>query len=120
MEDTAIEDARYQFEVNLFGTARLTQLLLPSIRDKRAGNIINISSMGGKVYTPLGSWYHATKHALEAWSDSLCIELSEFNIDVVVVEPWAIKTEFANVMVEPMLERSGSGPMQILLTHWPK
>lgn len=110
MEDTAIEDARYQFEVNLFGTARLTQLLLPSMRDKRAGKIINISSMGGKVYTPLGSWYHATKHALEGWSDSLRIELQQFNIDVVVIEPGAIKTEFADVMVEPMLKRSGSGP----------
>ncbi len=110
MEDTTIEDARYQFEVNLFGTARLTQLLLPSMRAKRAGKIINISSMGGKVYTPLGSWYHATKHALEGWSDCLRIELSQFNINVVVIEPGAIKTEFANVMVEPMLERSGSGP----------
>ncbi len=110
MEDTTIEDARYQFEVNLFGAARLTQLLLPSMRDKRAGKIINISSMGGKVYTPLGSWYHATKHALEGWSDSLRIELKQFNIDVVVIEPGVIKTEFANVMVEPMLKRSGFGP----------
>ena len=114
MEDTTIDDARYQFEVNLFGLARLTQLLLPEMRKKKAGMIFNISSMGGKVYTPLGSWYHATKHALEGWSDCLRIELAPFNIDVVIIEPGAIKTEFSDVMVDPMLKRSGStayGPM---------
>lgn len=109
MEDTSMADARYQFEVNLFGVARLTQLLLPSMRARRAGKIINISSMGGKVYTPLGSWYHATKHALEGWSDCLRLELSPFNIAVVIIEPGAIGTEFGDVMVGPMLERSGSG-----------
>lgn len=65
MEDISLEQARYQFEVNLFGLARLTQLLLPGMRERRRGTIVNISSMGGKVYTPLGSWYHASKHALE-------------------------------------------------------
>ncbi len=109
VEDTAIDDARYQFEVNLFGLARLTQLVLPAMREKRAGRIINISSMGGKVYTPLGAWYHATKHALEGWSDCLRLELAEFGIDVVIIEPGAIETEFGDVMVGPMLERSGSG-----------
>ena len=108
MEDTSIDDARYQFEVNLFGLARLTQLLLPEMRQKKAGMIFNISSMGGKVYTPLGSWYHATKHALEGWSDCLRIELAPFNIDVVIIEPGAIKTEFGDVIVDPMLKRSGS------------
>lgn len=107
MEDTTIEDARYQFEVNLFGLARLTQRVLPAMRAKKAGTIINISSMGGKIYTPLGSWYHATKHALEGWSDCLRLELAPFGIHVVVVEPGAIKTEFGDVMVGPMLERSG-------------
>ena len=114
MEDTAIADARYQFEVNLFGVARLTQLLLPGMRARRSGRIINISSMGGKVYTPLGSWYHASKHALEGWSDCLRLELAPFDIDVVIIEPGAIRTEFGDVMVGPMLERSGNsayGPM---------
>ena len=110
MEDTSIDEARYQFEVNLFGLARLTQLLLPSMRNKRAGKIINISSMGGKVYTPLGSWYHASKHAVEGWSDCLRLELSPFNIDVVIIEPGMIATEFDDVMTAPMLKRSGSGP----------
>ena len=110
MEDTTIDDARYQFEVNLFGLARLTQLVLPSMRNKRAGRIINISSMGGRVYTPLGSWYHASKHAVEGWSDCLRLELSPFNIDVVIIEPGVIATEFGDVMTAPMLKRSGSGP----------
>ncbi|MDN7675548.1 oxidoreductase [Burkholderia oklahomensis] len=110
MEETRIDDARYQFEVNLFGMARLTQLVLPSMRAKRAGRIVNISSMGGKVYSPLGSWYHATKHAVEGWSDCLRLELQPFGIDVVIVEPGAIVTEFGDVMLAPMLERSGNGP----------
>lgn len=110
MEDTSMDDARYQFEVNLFGMARLTQLLLPSMREKRAGKIINISSMGGKIYTPLGSWYHATKHAVEGWSDCLRLELSPFHIDVVIIEPGVIGTEFGDVVMGPMLKRSGSGP----------
>ncbi len=114
MEDTSLDDARYQFEVNLFGMARLTQLVLPSMRAKRSGKIINMSSMGGKIYTPLGSWYHATKHAVEGWSDCLRLELSPFNIDVVVIEPGAIATEFNDVLVEPMLKRSGSGPYRTM------
>lgn len=110
MEDISLDDARYQFEVNLFGLARLTQLLLPGMRQRRSGKIINISSMGGKIYTPLGSWYHATKHALEGWSDCLRIELAEFGIDVVIIEPGMIQTEFADVLGGPMVANSGNGP----------
>ena len=108
MEDTSIEDARRQFEVNLFGLANLTKLVLPTMRAKQAGKIINISSMGGKMYSLFGSWYHATKHALEGWSDCLRLELAPFNIDVVIVEPGIIKTEFDDVMLAPMMERSGN------------
>lgn len=107
MEDTSLADARYQFEVNLFGLARLTQLILPKMRAKKWGKVVNISSMGGKIYTPLGSWYHATKHALEGWSDCLRLELAPFGIDVIIVEPGIIQTEFGDVMSDPMLKRSG-------------
>lgn len=107
VEDTSIEDARRQFEVNIFGLARLTQLVLPYMRDQRSGKIINMSSMGGKVYTPLGAWYHATKHALEGWSDCLRLEVAQFGIDVVIIEPGIITTEFGDVMSGPMMERSG-------------
>jgi short-subunit dehydrogenase len=110
VEETTLEDARRQFEVNLFGLARLTQLVVPHMRKQQSGKIINISSMGGKIYTPLGAWYHATKHALEGWSDCLRLELKQFGIDVVIVEPGLIRTEFGEVMTAPMLKRSGKGP----------
>ena len=109
VEDTAIDKARYQFEVNLFGLARLTQLVLPYMRSKKAGTIVNISSMGGKIYFPLGAWYHATKHALEGWSDSLRLELAPFGVDVVIVEPGAIASEFGNVLGPMMQSNSGQG-----------
>ena len=108
MEDTNPEDARYQFEVNLFGPARLTQLLLPGMRQKRFGKIINISSMAGKTYMPLGSWYHASKYALEGWSDCLRLELAPFGIDVIIIEPGIIATEFGDVFRGPLLKRSGN------------
>ena len=110
VEETSIADAHGQFDVNLFGMARLTQLLIPAMRERRRGRIINLSSMGGRIYTPLGAWYHATKHAVEGWSDALRIELRPFGIDVVVIEPGLIATEFGDVLVQPMLDRSGSGP----------
>ena len=108
MEDTTIQDAKYQFEVNLFGLARLTQAVLPYMREKRAGRIVNITSMGGKIYTPLGSWYHATKHALEGWSDCLRLELKPFEIDVIIIEPGIIQSEFGSTMLGPLMERSGN------------
>lgn len=110
VEDTSMEDARAQFDVNVFGLARLTQLLIPAMRARGRGTIINVSSMGGKIYTPLGAWYHATKHALEGWSDALRLELKPFGIHVVVIEPGLIATEFGDVMTQPMLARSGAGP----------
>ncbi len=109
VEDTTIADARYQFEVNLFGLARLTQLLLPAMRARKAGTIVNITSMGGKIYTPLGAWYHATKHALEGWSDALRLELKPHGIDVVIIEPGIIMTEFGNAISDQIMERSGGG-----------
>ena len=110
VEDISIGDAKRQFEVNIFGLARVTKEVLPHMRKQNSGKIINISSMGGKMYTPLGAWYHATKHALEGWSDCLRIELKQFNIDVVIIEPGAIATEFGDVMYAPMLKNSGEGP----------
>jgi NAD(P)-dependent dehydrogenase (short-subunit alcohol dehydrogenase family) len=112
MEDTPLDDARYQFDVNVFGLARLTQLVLPHMREQKAGRIVNITSMGGKIYTPLGSWYHATKHALEGWSDCLRLELKEFGIDVIIVEPGAIETEFGDVLGERMFGRSDGSAYQ--------
>ena len=107
VEDVPIDDARYQFEVNLFGLADLTQRVLPHMRAQRSGRIINTSSMGGRIFTPLGAWYHATKHALEGWSDCLRIETAPFGIQVVVVEPGGIKTEFGDVVGEQLQKYYG-------------
>ncbi|MCC4630535.1 oxidoreductase [Xanthomonas citri pv. malvacearum] len=110
IEEIGIHEARYQFEVNLFGAARLTQLLLPAMRSKRAGHIVNITSMGGKMYSILGAWYHATKHALEGWSDCLRLEVAEFGIKVVIVEPGVIETGFGDAATDSIAKRSASGP----------
>jgi NAD(P)-dependent dehydrogenase (short-subunit alcohol dehydrogenase family) len=110
LEDVPLSEARRQFEVNVFGAARLTQLVLPTMRAQRSGRIVNISSIGGKMYEPLGDWYHAAKFALEGLSDSLRMELREFGIDVVVVEPGAIRTEWGRIASDNLLERSAEGP----------
>jgi len=108
LEDVPMSEARYQFEVNIFGMARLTQLVLPKMREQRRGKIINISSIGGKLGEPHGVWYHATKYAVEGLSDSLRMELKEFGIDVVIIEPGAIITEWAGIAREHMLKTSGN------------
>ncbi len=110
VEDVPLDEARRQFDVNLFGLARMVQLALPSMRAQRSGTVVNVSSIGGKIYTPLGAWYHATKHAVEGFSDALRLELAAFGIRVVVVEPGAIRTEWDGIAVDSMMETSGSGP----------
>ena len=108
IEDVPIDEARRQFEVNVFGLARLTQLVTPHMRTQNSGTIINISSMGGKLTTPLGGWYHATKYAVEALSDALRMELRPFGIDVVVVEPGGIRTEWYAIAADH-LEATAEG-----------
>lgn len=110
VEEVSIEEAKRQFEVNLFGLARITQLVLPIMRKQESGRIVNISSMGGKMYTPFGAWYHATKYALEGWSDCLRIEVKQFGIDVAIVEPGGIQTEWGDIAMENLNEVSGNGP----------
>lgn len=114
VEETSLDDARYQFEVNVFGLARLTQLVTPFMREAKSGTIINTSSIGGKIYAPMGAWYHASKHAIEGFSDCLRLELEPKGINVVVLEPGAIKTEFPEVMSKQVLGNSGHGPYQDL------
>jgi len=114
VEDVAIDEARRQFEVNLFGLARLTQLLLPYMRKAGSGRIINVSSVGGKIYSYFGAWYHATKHALEGFSDVLRIELKEFNIDVVLIEPGLIKTSWDEIAVQHLIDTSNGGAYESL------
>ncbi|MFI6390902.1 oxidoreductase [Nonomuraea sp. NPDC050547] len=107
-EDVSIDQARDQFEVNVFAPARLVQLALPYMREQGSGTIINISSIGGEIALPLGCWYYATKHALEAYSDTLRMEVEPFGIDVVIVQPGIIKTEFEDHTPRDLREISGA------------
>ena len=109
LEDVPLEEGRRQFDVNIFGLARLTQLVLPTMRAQRSGTIINISSIGGKIGEPFGAWYHATKFAVEGLSDSLRMELHPFDINVVVIQPGAIRSEWAKIAMEGLMKFSGKG-----------
>jgi NAD(P)-dependent dehydrogenase (short-subunit alcohol dehydrogenase family) len=95
IETLDMDDVRRQFETNVFGLIRMCQLVLPGMRQRRSGRIINLSSMGGKLTFPGGGAYHATKHAVEAISDALRFEVKGFGVYVVVIEPGLIKTQFA-------------------------
>jgi len=106
VEDVPIDEARRQFEVNVFGLARLTQLVTPHMRAQGTGRIINVSSIGGKFYEPLGAWYHATKFAVEGFSDSLRVELAPYGIRVVIIEPGPILTEWNAISRESLVEVS--------------
>ena len=108
VEDVDISEAKIQFEVNLFGLARLVQLVLPYMRKQKSGRIINVSSMGGRLTTYFGAWYHATKYALEAFSDALRMEVFDFGIDVSLIEPGGIKTDWG-IIAADKLENSAKG-----------
>ena len=96
IEDVSMEDALYQFEVNLFGIGRTVKAALPHMRSQGSGTIINISSVLGKAYNPLYGWYVSSKHALEGWSDVLRLEVEQFGVDVIIIEPGMIKTNIGN------------------------
>ncbi len=98
-EEVPMTDIRRQFETNVFGLIAMTKLVLPAMRRQRWGRIVNLSSMGGKLTFPGGSYYHATKHAVEALSDALRFEVKGFGIDVIVIEPGPIKTRFGDTAV---------------------
>lgn len=108
VEDVAISDARYQMEVNVFGLARLTQLVLPYMRKQHSGKIVNVTSIGGRMATPLGGWYHASKYAVEGLSDSLRNEVKQFGIDVILIEPGGVKTEWTDIAMNHLQEVSGN------------
>ncbi|WP_426440400.1 oxidoreductase [Bradyrhizobium genosp. P] len=110
IEEIPLNVARRQFEVNLFGLGRITQLAIPHMRSKRSGLIINVSSIGGIGAYPYGGWYHATKFALEGLSSSLRQELSPFDVDVVILRPGAIDTGWRAIVGESLLRYSGNGP----------
>jgi NAD(P)-dependent dehydrogenase (short-subunit alcohol dehydrogenase family) len=111
VEDVPMDQVRRQFETNVFGLARMCQLVLPGMRRQRWGKIVNVSSMGGRLTFPGGGYYHATKHAVEAISDALRYEVAGFGVDVVVIEPGLIRTSFGDAAVAATEQAvSGSGP----------
>jgi NADP-dependent 3-hydroxy acid dehydrogenase YdfG len=99
VESVSMDEVRKQFETNVLGLIRMCQLVLPGMRKQRYGRIVNVSSMGGKLTFPGGGIYHATKHAVEGLSDVLRFEVRGFGIDVSIIEPGLIKTEFGNAAV---------------------
>lgn len=100
LEEIPVENAKKQFDVNLFGVDRLTQLVIPVMRRQGSGRIVNVSSIGGDMYTPLGGWYHATKAGLNMWSDVLDQEVRQFGIRSVIVQPGGTKSEWSHVAVD--------------------
>ena len=97
VETVPLDDARRQFETNVFGLLRMCQLVLPGMRAQRWGKVVNISSMGGRLTFPGGGLYHATKYSVEAISDALRFEVRGFGVDVIVIEPGLIVTNFGEV-----------------------
>jgi NAD(P)-dependent dehydrogenase (short-subunit alcohol dehydrogenase family) len=111
VESVDMDSIRRQFETNVFGLIRMSQLVLPGMRDQRWGRIVNISSMGGRLTFPGGGIYHATKHAVEAICDAMRFEVAGFGVDVVCVEPGLIVTGFGDAAARSLEEgASGEGP----------
>ena len=120
IEDVTMQDAKYQLEVNVFGAMRLTQLVLPKMRQNKYGKIVNISSVGGKIALPLGAWYHASKFAIEALSDSMRMEVKQFGIDVIVIEPGGIKSEWGGIAMDSAVRVSGKTVYKNLVASFEK
>ena len=118
IEDTPLAEARRQFEVNVFGAIRLTQLVLPHMTTQGYGRIVNVSSLGGRFSMALGGWYHATKYALEALSDALRQEVRPFGVDVVLIEPGLIHTNWARIAAEHLKTTSGLGKYAAIATNF--
>ena len=106
VENVPMDDARNQLEVNVFGLARLCQLVLPTMRAQHSGRIINTASVAGRAVFYYGGWYHVSKYAVESLSDALRMELKPFGIDVVIIEPGAIKTNWGIIAADHLIECS--------------
>lgn len=109
VETVPVDEARRQFETNVFGLLRMCQLVLPGMREQGWGKIVNLSSMGGRLVFPGGGLYHATKYAVEAISDALRFEVSGFGVDVIIIEPGLITTNFGEVAAGSVESASDGG-----------
>jgi NAD(P)-dependent dehydrogenase (short-subunit alcohol dehydrogenase family) len=118
IENVSLEEARRQLEVNVFGLARLTQLVLPYMRKQGSGRIVNTSSIAGKMVIYMGGWYNVTKYSVEAFSDALRMEMKPFGIDVVMIEPGAIKTDWGIIAARHLKESSAGTAYEEIGTQW--
>ena len=112
IENVSMEEARRQLEVNVFGLARLCQLVLPSMRKQGSGRIVNTSSVAGKTVLYFGGWYHVSKYSVEALSDALRMELKPFGIDVSMIEPGGIQTNWGIIAADHLAESSKGTPYE--------
>ena len=112
IENVSMEEARRQLEVNVFGMARLCQLVLPSMREQGSGRIVNISSVAGKAVMYFGGWYHVSKYSVEALSDALRMEVKPFGIDVALIEPGGIRTDWGLIAADHLAESSKGTPYE--------
>ena len=112
VENVTMEEARRQQEVNVFGLARLCQLVLPTMRRQGSGRIVNTSSIAGKIVLPFGGWYNVSKFSVEALSDALRMEVKPFGIDVVLIEPGGIKTDWGIIAARHLKESSAGTPYE--------
>ena len=118
IENVPLEEARRQLEVNVFGLARLTQLVLPHMRKQGSGRILNTSSIAGKMVFYMGGWYNVTKYSVEAFSDALRMEMQPYGIDVVMIEPGAIKTDWGPIAAKHLKESSSGTVYEEAGTQW--
>ena len=118
IENVSLEEARRQLEVNVFGLARLTQLVLPYMRKQGSGRIINTSSIAGKMVIYMGGWYNVTKYSVEAFSDALRMEVKPFGIEVVKIQPGAIKTEWGPIAARHLKASSEGTAYEAVGTRW--
>ena len=112
IENVPMEEARRQQEVNVFGLARLCQLVIPSMRKQGSGRIVNTASVAGKSVLYFGGWYHVSKYSVEALSDALRMELKPFGIDVVIIEPGGIRTDWGIIAADHLAESSKGTPYE--------
>ena len=107
-EDVPLDEARRQFEVNVFGLAAMTNAVLPTMRKQGSGKLVHVGSSGGKFWSIMGTWYQATKFALEGYADCTRNELRPFGIDVILIEPGAIKSEWREGAIDSLNKFSGN------------
>lgn len=117
VEDTPTGDLHRQFDVNLYGPHRLTRAVLPHMRDREAGTIVNVSSVAGRIAHPMGGAYCGSKAALEAMSDALRVEVADVGLDVVLIEPGSVESSFYDRVDEEAADEDERTPAYGRLYH---